>query len=441
MEEHGAVPAFKWTVGVVVAGAAIFFAYQLSLHNYLLLHTLLEILSVTVAFVMLAIAWNTWQFSTNHFLLFLGIGYAFIGGVDLLHTLAYRGMGVFRVPGSNLATQLWIIARYMEAVTLLAATVFLTRKARLFFILLVYLAGTTVLLLSVFLWRVFPDCFIEGVGLTTFKKVSEYVISGILVIAMISLSSRRRHLNATAYRFLLASMALTVAAELSFTFYVSVYGLMNLIGHLLKLASFSLVYLAIVRFTLTRPYSALFAELKESEEKLQRLSRYDPLTGVLNRLALDEILRRESARAVRQGTALALVMVDVNRFKQINDQYGHRAGDRVLQEIARILESAARASDYVFRYGGDEFLVVLPQEDAISGSFADRIRRAVSERNAAALSSDVPLSLAIGIEHFQPGEHDDIESALDRADKNMYDDKPVRDLPANAARENGSTPA
>ena len=95
MEEHGAVPAFKWTVGVVVAGAAIFFAYQLSLHNYLLLHTLLEILSVTVAFVMLAIAWNTWQFSTNHFLLFLGIGYAFIGGVDLLHTLAYRGMGVF----------------------------------------------------------------------------------------------------------------------------------------------------------------------------------------------------------------------------------------------------------------------------------------------------------------------------------------------------------
>jgi diguanylate cyclase (GGDEF)-like protein len=423
MGEQKFAMAVKRTVGVVVTSATIFAAYQLSLHNYLLFHALLEILSVTVAFVMLAIAWNTWRFSTNHFLLFLGVGYAFIGGVDLLHALAYQGMGVFRVPGSNLATQLWIVARYVEAVTLLMATVFLTRKARLVPIFLTYLAGTTVLLLTVFFWRVFPDCYVEGLGLTVFKKVSEYVISGILVVAMISLSKRRRYLNDTAYRYLLASMALTIGAELAFTFYVSVYGLSNLIGHLLKLASFSLVYLAIVRFTLTRPYSALFAELKESEEKLQHLSRYDSLTGVLNRLTLEEILQRESARAARQGTALAFIMVDVNRFKQINDQHGHRAGDRVLQEIARILQSATRASDYVFRYGGDEFLVVLPQEDGASDLIVDRVRHAVSQRNAAAPPPDDSLSLAIGIEYFLPGGGDDIESALDRADRKMYDDK------------------
>ena len=415
--------AIKRPVGVVLLGAAIFATYQLSLHNYLLFHSLLEILSITVAFVMLAIAWNTWQFSTNHFLLFLGAGYAFIGGVDLLHTLAYQGMGVFRDPGPNLATQLWVVARYLEALTLVTAPVFLTKKARLAPVFLTYLAATTLLLLTVFLWRVFPACYVEGAGLTMFKKVSEYAVSGILLAAMLFLSTRRRRLSPKAYRYLIASMALTICSEVVFTFYVSVFGLSNFAGHLLKLASFSLVYLAIVRFTLTQPYRTLFADLKESEEKLQHLSRHDPLTEVLNRVTLTEILAREAARAVRHDFPLALVMVDVNRFKEINDRFGHGIGDRVLQEIARILESATRATDYVFRFGGDEFLVVLPQEDGTSCLIVDRIRHAVAQRNTAVPPPDFSLSLAIGIEYFLPGRDDDVQSSLERADARMYEDK------------------
>jgi hypothetical protein len=207
----------RWTVGAALLVGAILAAYQLSLHNYLLFHALLEILSITVVFVMLAIAWNTWQFSTNHVLLVLGVGYAFIGGVDLLHTLAYQGMGVFRAPGSNLATQLWIVARYLEALTLATAPVFLTRKARLAPVLMTYLVGTTLLLLTIFLWQVFPACFVEGEGLTVFKKASEYAVSGILLVAMVFLSTRRRRLSATAYRYLIASMALTICSELVFT--------------------------------------------------------------------------------------------------------------------------------------------------------------------------------------------------------------------------------
>ena len=418
--------AMKRSVGVIVLGAAIFGAYELSLHNYLLFHSLLEILSITVAFMMLAIAWNTWQFSANHFLLFLGAGYAFIGGVDLLHALAYKGMGVFRDPGSNLATQLWVVARYLEALTLVTAPVFLTKRARLVPVFLSYLAGTTLLILTVFLWRVFPACFVEGAGLTVFKKTSEYAVSGILLGAMVFLSIRRRRLSPKAYRYLIASIALTICSELVFTFYVSVYGVSNFTGHLLKLASFSLVYLAIVRFTLTQPYRALFADLKESEEKLQHLSRHDPLTEVLNRVSLPEILAREAARAARRGFPLALVMVDVNRFKEINDRFGHRAGDRVLQEVARILVSATRASDYVFRYGGDEFLVVLPQEDGTSRRIVDRIRDAVAQRNSTVPPPGFPLSLAIGVEYFLPGPDRDIESALERADARMYEDKRLR---------------
>ena len=423
MGERERTLAIKLSVGVVLLGAAIFATYQLSLHNYLLFHSLLEILSITVAFMMLAIAWNTWQFSTNQFLLFLGVGYAFIGGVDLLHTLAYKGMGVFAGSSPNLATQLWIAARYLEALTLVTAPVFLTRKARPIPVFLTYLAATTLLLLTVFLWQVFPTCFVEGTGLTMFKKASEYAISGILLAAMLFLCAQRRRLSPKAYRYLIASITLTICSEIAFTFYVSVYGLSNFTGHLLKLASFALVYLAIVRFTLTQPYRALFADLKESEEKLQHLSRHDPLTGVLNRFSLGEILTREAARAARHDFLLAFVMVDVNGFKEINDRFGHRAGDGVLQEVAGILESVTRASDYVFRYGGDEFLVVLPQADGKRRPIVDRIRHAVAQRNTAVPSPDFPLSLAIGIEQFLPDGDQDVESVLERADARMYEDK------------------
>jgi len=414
----------RWVVGGALLGGLIAGACELSVHNYLLFHSLVELLSVAVAFVMFAIAWHTRTFSTNHFLLFLGIGYAFIGSVDLLHTLAYAGMGVFRgSPGANLATQLWIGSRSLEAATLVVAPVFLTRKLQLAPAVLSYLAATTLLLLSVLLWRVFPDCYVEGVGLTAFKKASEYAISAVLVGAAAFLIVRRRRVGPSTYRYLIGSIGLTICAELVFTGYVSVHGAANLAGHVIKAASFGLIYMAIVRFTLTQPYEALFADLNRSQERLEHLLRHDPLTGALNRFGLDELLVRETARARRHGYPLAFVMVDVDRLKEINDRYGHQVGDRVLRSVATILRAATRAEDYVFRYGGDEFLVVLPEVDGDSTYVVERIRRAIEGQDAGELGVDSPLSVSIGVERLLPSEQHGIDSTLDKADRRMYEDK------------------
>ena len=102
--------------------------YILSSYNYLLFHILAEIFSIVIACGIFMVAWNCRRISDNHYLLFLGIAYLFIGGTDLLHTLAYKGMAIFPGFGANEPTQLWISARYLESISLLIAPVFLTRR-------------------------------------------------------------------------------------------------------------------------------------------------------------------------------------------------------------------------------------------------------------------------------------------------------------------------
>ncbi|MFW6190810.1 MAG: MASE3 domain-containing protein, partial [Candidatus Bipolaricaulota bacterium] len=97
--------------------------YYLSTHNYLLFHSLAELFSIVVAFGIFVVAWNSRTFHENDYLTFIGIAYLFVGSIDLIHTLAYEGMGVFPNYGADLPTQLWIIGRYMESLSLLLAPV------------------------------------------------------------------------------------------------------------------------------------------------------------------------------------------------------------------------------------------------------------------------------------------------------------------------------
>ena len=190
MKREAVVPSppiivFSWVL--VLSGL-----YLTSLYSYLLFHSLSEIFSIVVACGIFMIAWNSRQFLDNNYLLFIGIAYLFVGGVDLLHTLAYKGMGVFQGYGANLATQLWISARYIESFSLLIAPLVLGRKLKSSFVLIGYFFLVVILLVSIFHWRIFPDCFLEGIGLTPFKKISEYVICGLLVCSIVYLTRRRK---------------------------------------------------------------------------------------------------------------------------------------------------------------------------------------------------------------------------------------------------------
>jgi diguanylate cyclase (GGDEF)-like protein/PAS domain S-box-containing protein len=169
---------------------------------------------------------------------------------------------------------------------------------------------------------------------------------------------------------------------------------------------------------------------KEEEEKkslirnLSRLSMTDGLTGLLNRRALNDMLKHEIDRSTRYNADLSLLLCDVDKFKGINDTFGHTAGDRVLQAVSEALKGALRKADILGRYGGDEFMIILP-ETGLSGarSLAEKIRIAVNELDFELPGNDRRrLSISIGVASCcTPG--DDIDTLLALADSALYSSK------------------
>jgi len=257
------------TIELLSAAAILFGLYYASQTNYLLFHVFIELFSIIVAFGIFMIAWNSRRFLENDYLLLIGISYMFTGSLDLIHTMAYKGMNLFTVTGANLPTQLWIAARFTESISFLIAPAFFKHRLNAHLAVAGFALYTLVLFLAIFHWQIFPICFVEGVGLTPFKKISEYIICLTLFGCILLLFKNRHHFEITVFKLLAASLLMTIGAELFFTFYISVYGLSNRIGHFFKFVSFYLVYKALIVTCLVTPYSLMFRNLKQSEASLR----------------------------------------------------------------------------------------------------------------------------------------------------------------------------
>jgi signal transduction histidine kinase len=245
--------------------------YLTSFYSYLLFHSLAELFSVVIACAIFMFAWNTRHYVEGSYFTFIGIAYLFIGAIDTLHTLAYPGMPIF-TDYDYYANQLWIIARFMEATSLLAAFYFLPKGRRLNIplALIGYGVITGLLILSVFYWKSFPECFVAGQGQTPFKIISEYLISTILAVTILLLYRNRNSFSTRIFHLILYSLIATIVAELAFTFYISNYGISNLVGHLFKILSFKLIYEAIIATGLQTPHELLYLQLKQREQELNQ---------------------------------------------------------------------------------------------------------------------------------------------------------------------------
>lgn len=213
----------------------------------------------------------------NNYLSFVGIAYLFIAALDLLHTITFKGMQIF--PGDfYYANQFWIATRFLAAVTLIIAFFFLQRKKMLNAdkTIFAYCIVTALITLSILEWHIFPTCYVDGIGQTTFKILAEYVIIVLLIFAGFLLSRVKNRFEMRVYRFLVFSIFFSILSEFCFTLYISNSSISNELGHYAKLISFFLIYKAIVETGFTRPAGLLFKDLKENEEKYRTLAENLP---------------------------------------------------------------------------------------------------------------------------------------------------------------------
>lgn len=176
-----------------------------------------------------------------------------------------------------------------------------------------------------------------------------------------------------------------------------------------------------VRLRAGRRIVDLQAELLKAREEQREQATHDSLTRIWNRPAILDILQRELERAARENVPLTVIMVDLDHFKLVNDTYGHVAGDAVLREAGRRMQASMRSYDAIGRYGGEEFLIVLPRCDSESSrNHAERLRAAIAAESMTLSGRAVPLTASFGVTTVFDASQATAEMLIYTADEALY---------------------
>ncbi|MCU0510476.1 MAG: histidine kinase [Anaerolineae bacterium] len=306
------------TAWPILAGAALLVSlYLLTIPGYLLFHSVAEIFAIVISVAVFTLAWNSRRFSSQHYLLFVGMALLAASAFNVLHALSYEGMGVFPEHDADLPTQLWLARRYIESVALLIAPLFLRRRLNPTAALFWFAAVTAALLASIFLgW--FPAAYVTGEGLTPFKVVSEYLIAGFFLLAAAWVHRERREFDRGTAAKLIWALVISAAAEILFTLYVGVYDLPNRLGHFLTIVAYYLIYRAIVESGVIKPYEMLTdanKSLSESEANLRASAARLEAEAVARQAANDELA---ASRRELQGLARRLVHAQEDQSRALS---------------------------------------------------------------------------------------------------------------------------
>jgi len=218
----------------------------------------------------------------------------------------------------------------------------------------------------------------------------------------------------------IALVALLVEAFIMWGFYWLGMGLSNWRFALLDAGLLAVTVGVIAYFAFVRPkdrqIQAMMAALEEARLNAENLSRFDALTGVLSRRAILEAIDDEVDRAKRNRHALTCLMLDLDHFKTINDTHGHQFGDNALHRVAQVVSELCRTNDRLGRYGGEEFLMILP-ETRIDGAIrlAERVRLAVAETHLDRLEERITLSIGVSEWHHDERSSKTLIARADRA--------------------------
>lgn len=358
--------------------AVIFLAglYLSSTYHFLLFHTLAEVFSIVIAYSIFLIAWNSRDFTENSYLPILGVVYFFVGSIDLIHTLGYYGMGIFKGYNANFPTQLWIAARYLESISLIVVFIFKVKVKHIASVFIIYIVVFVTLVVLIF-WGLFPECYIEGTGLTPFKKISEYIISIFLFVSIVIIIRGKQDMNKIVRKWLILSLVLTIGSELMFTYYISVYGISNLFGHYLKIVSFYFIYKALIETSLKMPYSGLFYKLHESNLRIENSEKELKIALKEKEMLLKEVYHRSKNNMTVISSLLNLKSEELSDPNLVN----------ILKDASNRIVSMALIQEKLYKSG-----------DLQSISFPEYIKELSDRIGESYKNSSTDVKLIIDIE-------------------------------------------
>ncbi len=317
--------------------------FALSRFNFPLFHALVDCLSAVIACSIFVIIWNARRLLDNGYFLYAGIAFLFIAFFKIMHLLGNKGMGIF-IGYGNLGPTFYIAGRYLLGISLMIAPLFIRRRLNTAPMFAVYSAVVLLVLLSIFYWRIFPVCIVEGVGLTPFKIVSDYVVCGMLTVAIFLLFVNRRLFDPKVLQLIILSIALSIVAGLTLSHYKDPFDTTNAVGHLFQILSFFLAYLAFVETGISKPQTIFYRQLKQSEavldEKVQQLDRInqDLRQEIAERKRAEQLLQESELRERQRAEELTVILdavpipVILVHDSESRHMTGNRAADALLKQ-------------------------------------------------------------------------------------------------------------
>jgi diguanylate cyclase (GGDEF)-like protein len=332
------------------------------------LHTAMESFAIVVAMLVFAISWHTHAADRPGNLVIIACGFLAVGLLDFAHMMSYKGMPDFVTPSSpHKAIVFWLHARYVATLTLLAVAVrawtpFASPRTPLRLLTATLMLCTLLYASELMHPGFWPETFVEGRGLTSVKITLEYLLIALLIPAAWIFHRKRRNGSNARATHLLTAVLITILSELCFTLYTNVYSIYSLLGHLYKIVAYYFIYRAIFVSGVEEPYARLQAEIEErirAEQAADYLTHHDILTGLPNRRMLLSVLEHRLTMAAPNNRRSAVITINLDNFKSVNDSLGHNAGDEVLRLTGRRILAAVRDMDTLARHGADEFCLLL----------------------------------------------------------------------------------
>ncbi|UVI28725.1 putative bifunctional diguanylate cyclase/phosphodiesterase [Paenibacillus spongiae] len=395
---------------------------------YVLVHSGIEYMSGAVCFAVLAIACLFYTESLTVQRLYTAVIFIVVGLFDMFHALTTDGMPFFRIVGDTSLSLLYgltaqVIAAFglfmifstddrpIPASRRLPASIAAVGLGGLLAISYLSLSGWTAALpaLSGNVWPIFRAAAETTVILTYSLTI------GIMIY-------RHRSRRPQAQLMIMQAILLFVFANIQFILSVNPVDMDMLLGHVYKLAGYYYLMKGIYYLTIEEP----FKKQQSMEARMRKLAEHDELTGLSNRRQLNRSLQAELERSEAAGSRFAVLLLDIDRFKSINEALGHSFGDVLLRTVSDRLRLAAARPDHVFRLGGDEFAVLMPDLDrnTAADKMAQRIMGMI-DKPIMLGEADYHITISLGIA-FYPQDGNSVDVLVKNADTAMYHAKKNR---------------